>query len=169
MKCANIKMQTAKIAANCIRSLLVQPARTPADQSIARSLLPRLIAFVTDCESEDPERARSLVAHILCQYVSSIEKNKASAAMSLVIPTLLARAAAEGDEWYRETSVRLLELAAVDQESFRAIVGGMSGDQKAFLEEVLRSGQQNAGGSSIDTSRADSGQPSIALKMNFGG
>ncbi|KAL6869545.1 hypothetical protein ACO1O0_000871 [Amphichorda felina] len=160
---------TAKIAANCIRSLLVQPTRTPADQSIARYLLPRLIAFVTDCEPEDPERARTLVSHTLCQYVASLDKDKVPPAMSLVIPTLLARTTAEGDEAFQETSARLLELAAVDPEVFRAVVNGMSSGQRVFLEEIIRSGQQTTGGSGKDASDAGSGQPTIALKMDFGG
>ncbi|EHL03804.1 hypothetical protein M7I_0087 [Glarea lozoyensis 74030] len=62
---------TAKVAANCIRSLLLQSPKTPADQSIARFLLPRLIAFVTT-ETEDPENARSLVSHALSTYVTTL-------------------------------------------------------------------------------------------------
>ncbi|CRJ98312.1 hypothetical protein BN1723_008676 [Verticillium longisporum] len=58
---------TAKIAANCIRSLFLQPNPTPADQSLARYLLPRLVAFVTNTDPEDPERARALVAQTLTQ------------------------------------------------------------------------------------------------------
>jgi hypothetical protein len=149
--------------------LLVQPARTSADQSIARYLFPRLVAFVTNCEPDDPERARPLVSHTLCQYVASVEADKVPAAMSLVIPTLLARTAAEGDETFPETSSRLLELAAVDQEVFRAVVGGMSGGQRAFLEEIIRSGQQAAGVPGKDVTDAGAGQPTIALKMDFGG
>lgn len=161
--------QTSKIAANCIRSLLVQPSRTAADQSTARYLFPRLVAFVTETDQEDPERARSLVSHTLCQYVGSIEKDRVSAAMSLVIPTLLSRATAEGEELFKETSSRLLELAAVDQEVFRAVVAGMSGAQRGFLEEIIRSGTQTSGASIDNTTSADSAQPSIALKMDFGG
>ncbi|KAH8737675.1 armadillo-type protein [Ilyonectria robusta] len=159
---------TAKIAANCIRSLLLQPSATAADLSIARFLFPRLIGFVTDTNPEDPENARTLIAHGLCQYVGTVDKSRVVAAMSLVIPMLMARATAEGDEVYRETSARLLELAAVDQAAFRAVVGGMSDGQKTFLEEVIRSGRQTT----EQTDKTDSGaagQPSIALKMDFGG
>ncbi|WAO88329.1 Hypothetical protein NCS54_00567000 [Fusarium falciforme] len=159
---------TAKIAANCIRSLLLQPAPTSADLSIARYLFPRLIAFVTDTDPEDPENARVLIAHTLCQYVGTVDKARRLAAMTVVIPTLMARATAEGDEVYRETSARLLELAAVDQETFRAVVGGMSDGQKAFLEEVIRFGRQNTGQADKAAS-GSSGQPTIALKMDFGG
>lgn len=88
--------------------------------------------------------------------------------MSLVVPTLLSRAASEGGEGdiYRETSARLLELASVDQVSFRGVVAGMSEGQKAFVEEVIKSGRQSQ---EVKDSNVESGQPTIALKMNFGG
>lgn len=90
------------------------------------------------------------------------------AAMSVVIPAVMSRAAAEGEELYTETSSRLLELAAVDQATFRAIVNTMSGEQKSFLEEVIRSGRQASAGTNNSASTGG-GQPTIALKMNFGG
>ncbi|CAG9937851.1 unnamed protein product [Clonostachys rosea f. rosea IK726] len=159
---------TAKIAANCIRSLLVQPTRTAADQSIARYLLPRLITFIMNVEPEDPEQARTLVSQSLCHYVATVEKQRVSAAMALVIPALLAKTNAEGREAFEETSARLLELAAVDPVAFRAIVSGMSNNQRAFLEEIIRSGQESTRASD-QASSAGVGTPSIALKMNFGG
>jgi hypothetical protein len=88
--------------------------------------------------------------------------------MSVVIPTLLARTSADGEETYTETSTRLLELAAVDQEVFRAVVGGMSANQRTFLEEVIRSGQRAMGNQGKTTS-GQAEQPTIALKMSFGG
>ncbi|KOS19218.1 Pof6 interactor protein 1 [Escovopsis weberi] len=159
---------TAKIAANCVRSLMLQAAPTSADLSIARYLFPRLIAFVIDVEPEDTEKARSLISHTLCLYVASLKSDRASAAMSMVIPTLMTRANGEGEEVYAETSSRLLELAAVDQGVFRAIVGGLSASQRAFLEEVIQSGRQ-ASGDSAKARASDSSQPTITLKMNFGG
>ncbi|KAK2595771.1 hypothetical protein QQS21_006597 [Conoideocrella luteorostrata] len=159
---------TAKIAASCTRSLLLQSTTTSADLSIARYLFPRLVAFVTNAEPEDPERARSLVAHTLCLYVGTIPESRVPAAMGLVIPTLMTRAAVEGEELYQETSARLLEVAATDQAAFRATVGAMNSGQRTFLEEVIRSGQQ-AGNQANTTSTDESGQPSITLKMDFGG
>ncbi|RYC66035.1 hypothetical protein CHU98_g137 [Xylaria longipes] len=156
---------TAKIAANCIKSLLLQKSPTLADQSVARYLLPRLVAFVSNTDPEDPEDARKLVAHTLTQYVSVINKDHAQIAMSIVAPTLLSRAASEGPEVYKETSSRLLELASVDQSAFKGIVGAMSEGQKAFMEEVLRSGRQD---NDADRDNTNAGQPSITLKMNFG-
>ncbi|KAF5604047.1 omega-conotoxin-sensitive calcium channel alpha-1 subunit rbB-I [Fusarium subglutinans] len=167
MDCLTDRM-TAKIAANCIKSLLLQPSQTSADLSIARYLFPRLVAFVTDTDPEDPENARSLIAHTLCQYVGTGVRGRHLAAMAVVIPTLMARATAEGEEVYQETSARLLELAAIDQETFRAVVGGISDGQKGFLEEVIRFGRQTTDQVS-KAATAESGQPSIALKMDFGG
>lgn len=161
--------QTAKIAANCVRSLLLQSKGTVADETITRFLLPHLISFVTNTEPEDPEQARALIAQTLGQYVASVSADHKAIAMSLVVPTLLSRAASEGGtdaNIHRETSARLLELASADQGSFRSVVAGMSEGQKAFMEEVIRSGRQSENVQK-DTD-AESGQPSIALKMNFG-
>lgn len=100
--------------------------------------------------------------------VGVADQSRRLAAMSLVVPTLMARATADGEEVYRETSTRLLELAAADQGTFRAVVGGLSDGQKTFLEEVIRSGQQSTG-AAVKEATESSGQPTIALKMNFGG
>lgn len=161
-------IKTAKIAANCIRSLLLQSQPTAADLGIARYLLPRLVSFVTRVEAEDPECVRALLAHTLCLYVGSLQPNGRTVAMSVVIPTLMTRATGEGEASYEETSARLLELAAVDQGAFRAIVGAMSGNQRAFLEKVIRSGRQAA--DDANKRAADvSQQPNITLKTDFGG
>lgn len=161
-------IQTARVAANCIRTLLLQPQPTVADRSIARWLLPRLIAFVTNTEPEDPEHARSLISHTLTLYVASLPKAKVPVAMALVIPAVLARAAneeGEEDEVEKETSARLLELAGVDQAAFRGVVGGMNESQRAFMESVIRAGRETGGQKRVE----EGGQPSIALKMDFGG
>ncbi|GJC86747.1 pof6 interactor protein 1 [Colletotrichum liriopes] len=158
---------TAKIAANCIRSLLLQANPTSADHTIARYLLPRLVAFVTNTAPEDPENARSMIAHSLSQYVGAVPRDRVPVAMALVLPTLLARASSEGEDCYRDTSARLLELAAIDQNAFRTIVAGLNEGQRAFLEEVIRWGRQQ--GPAEQTAAGTSGQPSIALKMDFGG
>ncbi|KAI1093332.1 ARM repeat-containing protein [Rostrohypoxylon terebratum] len=157
---------TAKIAANCIRSLLLQPSPTHADQSIARYLLPRLISFIVDTEPEDPEDARKLVSHTLTQYVATLGSGRTQIAMSIVVPAVLSRASSEGTEVYQETSTRLLELASADQAGFRGVVAAMSEGQRAFMEEVIRSGRRTSGPAK---GFSNTGQPSIALKMDFGG
>jgi hypothetical protein len=106
------------------------------------------------------------VAHTLCQYVAAVSKDYVTVAMALMIPMLLSRAASEGGDVYRETSSRLLELASVDQAAFKGVVGGMSEGQKAFMEEVIRTGR--LAGSGPRDAGGESGKPSIALKMDFG-
>ncbi|KAL1882023.1 hypothetical protein VTK73DRAFT_3005 [Phialemonium thermophilum] len=164
---------TAKITANCIRSLLIQASATAADRTIARYLLPRLITFVTNTTPEDPENARSVIAHTLCLYTATLRRDSAAAvpvAMALVMPALLKRAVGEGETVYPETSSLLLELASVDQAAFRAIVAAMGEGQKALLEEVFRSGKRAMAGSATGRDgAADERQPTIALKMDFGG
>jgi hypothetical protein len=122
---------------------------------------------VTDTNPEDPENARALVAHALCGYVATLSRERTPVAMALVLPALLARALSDGEEVYRETSGRLLELASADQSAFRGVVGGMSEGQRGFLEEVIKSGRQADGRAKVSGEGAR--EPSIALKMDFGG
>ncbi|KAM3451752.1 hypothetical protein MY3296_005032 [Beauveria thailandica] len=159
---------TSKIAANCIRSLLLQSSPSSSDVTIARYLVPRLIAFVINVKPEDPEQARSLTAHSLCLYVGAVDAERTPAAMSLVVPMLMARATAEGEARYPETSARLLEVAAVNQDVFRGIVSAMSAAQRSLLEEVVRSARQVSNSANQNSTDAG-GQPTIQLKMNFGG
>lgn len=131
---------------------------------------------MTNTDPEDPERARALAAHALCQYVASLSSpatvstandRPTVVGMALVLPALLARALSEGEEVYRETSGRLLELASADQGAFRAVVGAMGEGQRGFMEEVIRSGRgaEKGGVREEGVSR----EPTIALKMDFGG
>jgi len=90
--------------------------------------------------------------------------------MGIVVPTLLERANKEGGGVYKETSARLLELASADQVAFRGIVGGMTEEQKGFMESVIVAGRkaqaaQSARGAS---EREEGGEPTIALRMDFG-
>ncbi|RDL35275.1 ARM repeat-containing protein [Venustampulla echinocandica] len=160
-------IMTAKIAANCIRTLLLHSPKTPADQSIARYLLPRLITFATNTENEDPENARALVSHALTAFVSTLSGPAKGVAISLIMPTILSRANSEGETVYKETSARLLELAASDQVAFRGVVGGMTDGQKQFMESVILAGRK-AGPGKVDVESAEDKEPTIALRMNFG-
>lgn len=162
------KKQTAKVAAGCIRTLLLTIHKTPADQSIARYLLPLLIAFVTNKSTEDPEAARSLVAHALTSFVTTLASSQKGVAMAVIIPTLLARANTEGEEVYKETSARLLDLAGSDQGSFRGVVAGLSEAQKGFLEGVVQKGRERRDVGKVGVEE-EGREPSIALRMDFGG
>ncbi|KKA31047.1 hypothetical protein TD95_002972 [Thielaviopsis punctulata] len=163
---------TAKIAANCLRSLLLQPSPTSADHSIARYLLPRLIAFITNTVPEDPEAARPLIVQALTQYACSIPRARLPVAFTVVVPAVLAWAAGEVDSddaqtrtVYKDASARLLEMAGVSAEAFKAVVGGLSAAQRGFLEMVVRQGQSSGG---AQTEVKKEAQPTIELKMNFG-
>jgi hypothetical protein len=160
--------QTAKVAANCIRTLLLTTPKPPADQSIARYLLPRLISFATNTDNDDPESARSLVLHALTTYVSILTKDQKSVGMSVVVPTLLERANKEGDGVYRETSARLLELASMDQAAFRGVVGSMTEEQKGFMESVILAGRQAQAQGKVEDVNGEEREPTIALRMDFG-
>ncbi|EPE09618.1 heat repeat protein [Ophiostoma piceae UAMH 11346] len=199
LDCLNDRM-TSKIAVNCCRSLLLNTRATssPADFSIGRYLLPRLLAFVANTEPEDPERARSLVAQTLSVYVSQTaqtvnaagpgaNRTPVTVAMAVVLPALLASAAGELEKWqedslsatinpneleadrnviYKETSGRLLELASADPGAFRSVVAGLNENQRSFMEEVIKAGRQAEAAKPV---ASNDGQPTIALKMNFGG
>ncbi|KAI9772863.1 MAG: hypothetical protein M1840_008745 [Geoglossum simile] len=157
---------TSAVASNCSRSLLLTHPKSPCDQEIARYLIPHLITFTTT-NTEDPENARALVSHALTSFTSILTPIQIPTYLSLILPTLLSRASVNKDPLvFRETSTRLLELAAFDQGAFRSIVAQLSPSQRAFIEEVIRSGAK--GGSSAGEIRQESNKPSIALRMDFG-
>lgn len=156
------------MAAGCIRTILLVSPKTAADQSIVRYLLPRLISFVTNTENEDPESARALISQALTMFVSGLKEEQKSVGMAAIIPTLLERANKEGEESYAETSTRLLELASADQVSFRGVVGGMTEEQKGFMESVITKGRQTAGEKGRGHDDGQGREPTIALRMDFG-
>jgi hypothetical protein len=90
--------------------------------------------------------------------------------MSLVLPTLLSRASGEENPGgvYPETSARLLELAGADQAAFRGVVAGMTESQRAFMEGVIKAGRARGAGQQKNANGEDK-EPTIALRMNFGG
>lgn len=168
--------QTAKVASNCIRSLLLQPNKSAASNSLCKYLVPRLVHFVTTTTPEDPERARSAVTSSLTSWAIALPNASIPIGMALVVPTLLSRASTEiGGEQannaavYHEISARLLELAAADQVAFKSLVSSMNAEQKSFMERVIRSGRPTVGGDTRADDDEGSGVPTIALRMNFGG
>lgn len=79
---------------------------------------------------------------------------------------------------FAETAKRLLELAGEKSLTpiFRGVVRKMSASQREFMEKVIREGGAAAaggrrgqqGGGGEGDGEGDKGEPSIALKMNFG-
>lgn len=134
---------------------------------------------------EDPTSSRSLITQTLLTYTSTLSPSQKPILTSLLLPTLLKRASGElqalnnnedeeGNESdneqakqgiYRETSARLLELAALDQAAFRSVVGSLTPEQRGFMESIVQAGRT----AKVEV-REDEGdkEPSIALRMNFG-
>ncbi|KAJ5545487.1 hypothetical protein N7535_006127 [Penicillium sp. DV-2018c] len=168
----------ATVAASCLRSILIKPGpRSITDEVISRHLIPRLIAFMISCPLDngdipsDPENSRTVVARTLVACVSNgTFPSQSPAAISLVVSALLARAKREGETVHMESAGHLLELAKADQLTFRALVASMTPEQKALLEEVLRSAGIGAVASKTgveETDNAPQAAPSIALRMDF--
>lgn len=187
----------AKVAAGCLRSLLVINPKSPLDEATARYLFPRLLRYLLASTEPDPENAKSLIASALVAFVtfipspssptspsssstSSSEQEtltpprpfpRMSAALSVLVPALLTRAAAHGKPLFQETAQLLLQLVSADQRAFRGVVARMDGATRAFMEGVLREGGVGAGapgGRKGDDRDGAGGEPSIALKLSFG-
>jgi hypothetical protein len=167
----------ATVAASCLRSILLKPnPRYTTDDVVSRYLFPRLIAFLVGCPDNgdipsDPENSRAVVARTLVSCVANItfSPTELPTAISLIMSALLARAKREGEAVHQESAIHLLELAKADQLTFKVLVANMNAEQKALLEEVLRSAGIGAGAAKSDESAesAQQVQPSIALRMDF--
>lgn len=166
----------ARVAAGCLRSVLMVSPKNETDNVLARYISPKLIRFTVDTDSEDPEDVRSLTALALTSFVTtpttSLSNDEAtSAAMCVVIPTLLTRAAGDGKAKYQETSKRLIELASGRLTPFfKGAVTKMNTEQRVFMETVIREGggvSSKAKGGRRE-SEAENEAPRISLKMNFG-
>lgn len=162
----------AKVVASCLRSLMMVDPKNETDEAIAQHLLPRLLRFTVDKELLDPENARSLIAHALTSFVTVTSEPASSAAMCVVVPMLLIRASAIGKPVYPETAKRLIELAGGSMMPvFRGVVAKMNTEQRTFMETVIRDGGGTGGGrrGSRGPDGGDREEPTIALKLNFGG
>ncbi|KAK2815373.1 hypothetical protein FQN49_008086, partial [Arthroderma sp. PD_2] len=165
------------VAAGCVRSLLLNPGpRSATDDIIARFLFPRLLAFVTQTpmgsDNEppiDPENMKSNIIQTLVSFVGSpaISEAAVPTAMSLLIPALLARARREGTPVYQETATRLLELAKVDQKSFRGFATNMEPDSKGLVENIFKTVGPKEDTNKRNDLEQGRNAPSIALRMDF--
>ena len=158
---------TTKMAAGCTRSLLLMPGRGQSQTTITTSLLPRLIAFLSEpSDVEGLDESRSMIAQALVTFASTATTPKQQPGIfALVIVTLLARASAEGEATHRETAARLLELAGNNAVAFRAVVTRLDTEQKGFMERVIRDGQGPQRISRVGD--AEEKEPTIALRMDF--
>lgn len=126
-----------------------------------------MLGFLVVTEVDDPEGARPLIAQVLTTYATRLEGRQKLVAMAMLLPSLLARAKGDGQKCFKETSSRVLALAASDQVAFKAVVSGLSAEQRSLMESILRSGRQEGQVMKLDSDEEDQ-EPTIALRMDFG-
>lgn len=151
---------TSKVAAGCYRTLMLQ-------QVSPRVTFSHAIGFLTDPpDLEGMEETKIVIAQTLTTYTSKLPTGQKPAAIVLLVNVLLRSARKDSTTSHPGIAARLLELAATDNATFRDLVASMTGDQKQLMEAVLKSQAGNRG-SRQDLSAER--EPTIALKMNFGG
>ncbi|KAK3700681.1 hypothetical protein LTR37_015870 [Vermiconidia calcicola] len=150
----------SRMAAGCVRTLLLANIFTMV-------LLTRSIAFmITPSELGGLDESKSLIAQTLVMYAAKLTMNQRPAVIALFIQTLLGRAMQGGPKTHQESASRLLELANVNNASFRAVISTMEGEQKRSLETILKS---SAGARRNNHDAENDREPTIALKLDFGG
>jgi hypothetical protein len=161
--CLNARL-TSKVAAGCCRSLLLLPKKSAFESALAAQMLPHILTFLANpSDTEGLEESRSTLASTLVAFISTLPSApQRLIAAKIIIPALLARVQREPASMH-ESAQRLLELAAADQSSFRDVVGGLSAEQRALVERVVKSA---SGPVRREVSGGDEG-PRIALKMEF--
>jgi hypothetical protein len=157
----------AKVAATCIRTLLLAKPKSPCEEGAARLLYSRILRFITDPATEDPEAVSESLVYTLTSTVATLStQTSISAGMAILIPALLLRAEGLGQSSFKEISTRLLEMAAVDPLAFRCCVGSLTEEQRSFLERLVRSGGGLRKQADQDSADNDA-KPTIELRMDF--
>jgi hypothetical protein len=150
---------TSRVAAGCIRTLLMANIAT-------NILLPKAVDFLlAPSDLEGMDESKTIMAQTLSMYTAKVPPPQRPAAVALCISTFLGRAVNEGPKVHQETATRLLELAQADAMTFRNVVAGVEKDQRKILEDILKA---SAGARRKEEFGADH-EPTIALKMDFGG
>lgn len=151
---------TCRIVVGCIRTLLIADIATT-------TLLTTGMTFILNPSQDDSMiEGKSLMSQSVGAYISKLRPDQRPAGIALAIRALLGRASNEGISVYPETATRVLELANLDNVAFRSIVASVDGKQKLLLQQVLKSG---AGARRRSSGFAKVGEPTIALKLDFGG
>ena len=161
----------AKIAASCVRSLLLTSPKSSCDEFVSRALWPRILELVNNPSADDPEYVKTPLIQALTATVPILRGPGRSAAMSILVPSLLLRATqalpnGSKENLRKESASRLLELVAVDAAAFRAAVSGLNEAQRSTLETLLRAAGVGAKKKEETDEEADA-RPAIALRMDF--
>ena len=154
-----------KVAANCLRSLLVTEPKSEVGEAIAAYLLPRLLQFFVDDTQQDPDNAKGLVLTAIVSFASALNERQAAIAYTFVVPVILQFAERKGIDSYDDTASRLLVLASAHQAGFRTIMEKMNHQQRTSMDEIIQEGR--AGKHDAHHGGRDKEEPSIALKLTF--
>jgi hypothetical protein len=149
----------AKVAAGCLRTLLLQGVAARHTFSIAIEFLQNELDVDAFSES------KNMVGQTLVLYTSKLAATEKPAAVGLLIFLFLQRADRETPATHIEIASRLLELAATDNAAFRAVVARMTDEQKTTMEKVLKSQARVRAG---QHDGSNDHEPTIQLKMDFG-
>ena len=156
-----------KVAATCIHTLLMAKPKSPCEEAVARLLYPRILQFITDSATEDPENVADSLVHTLTSSVAILPNpGSRSAAIGMIMPALLVRAEDAGQDSFKEIAGRLLDMAAAEPLAFRSCAASLVSKQRALLEEILRSGGGLRKQADKDDAETDA-KPTIELRMDF--
>lgn len=151
---------TCRVAAGCIRTLLMANVA-------AQTLLTNAITFLLlPSDVERIGESKTLMSQTLSMYTAKVPPQQRPVATALAIRALVGRAMNEGPQTYQETASGLLEIANGDNGTFRSILGGMDSTERRVLEHILKS---TAGTRRRSNELMNEREPTIALKMDFGG
>ena len=137
-----------------------------------RCLFPHLIQIITasgsDLGNDDEINSNTNtvitnLSRILTTFISTLSPTQIPSLFRVVIPALIHRAASSFPSSssstttrtkrhpkaiiYADTAARFLELAAIDQVSFRNTVARLTAAQRAQMEMIIRTGAGSGGGS----------------------
>ncbi|WPH01281.1 Hypothetical protein R9X50_00411900 [Acrodontium crateriforme] len=151
---------TSRVAAGCVRTLILAGIQT-------KELTKMAVSFM--CAATDLEglaESRTIMGQILVVHATTkVAGQHRALAFTVYISALLTRAGKEGRQTHMETADRLLELAAHDNASFRAVVARLSAGDKMLVEKIVKA----RAGAQVRRDEGGDEKPTIALKMNFGG
>ena len=162
----------AKVATNCVRSLLMTRPKSACDEAVYRVLFPQGLAFVCDQSVDDPEQVRPAVMQALVSSVHTLGKSGKSAAMAVFLPVLLVSAKqptpkGQKESFAKQAATRLLELAAIDQLAFRTAAASLEEDRRGELGELLKSVGVGERKQVVLAESFDDEKPAIELRMDF--
>ncbi|KAK9449409.1 armadillo-type protein [Limtongia smithiae] len=170
--------ELVSVAAKCARSLLITSNRSSFSQILGRRLLPQLVALSSRDDmvgapgSENDVAAMAVtVCDILIPFIKTLDGDRVAPAMAICIPIVLYAVKASQDEGSGDVSAQrrqLIDIANVDNLSFRTVISALSIAQRSQLDKVLKGAATGGNGVSGFGGTAGNGDvPSIQLRTDF--